>query len=213
MTRVSSRESKSGVGRPKKKGRSKEILTAGFQEFAEKGFDAARLDNVAARAGVAKGTLYLYYDSKEALFEAAVQSRLMPVLSRVGRLLDFYPGPTPFLLKVMIRLMYRQIATGEMRTLLRIIIAESERFPGLADFYYDEFMSKMIAILTKVVERGIARGELREGPATRLPLSIMSPGIMAAIWQMTFNRRHQITLDEFLEAHLDLVMQGVSMKT
>ncbi len=196
-------------GRPRKEGRPEEILAAGFREFAEKGFHGARLDNVAARAGVAKGTLYLYYDSKEALFEAAVRSRIIPVLDRAAKLVDFYPGPTRFLLRLIFKMMYRRIADEDVRTIMRIIIAEGERFPTLTEFYYREFIAKVLAVLTRVVERGIQRGELRDGAATRLPQVLIAPGIMAAVWQMTFQPYKPIALEDFLEAHIDLVMKGI----
>lgn len=196
-------------GRPRKEDRPAEILEAGFREFAEKGFDAARLDNVAMRAGVAKGTLYLYFDSKEALFEAAVRARIIPVLDRAVRLVDFYPGPTRFLLRMMFKMMYRRLAQDDVRTIMRIIISEGSRFPALTEFYYREFIAKIVVVLGKIVERGIKRGELRDGPATRLPPVLIAPGIMAAIWHMTFQPYHPIAFDQFLEAHVDLIMNGI----
>ncbi len=199
-------------GRPARRGRDSEILSAGFQEFAEKGFDGARLDQVAARAGIAKGTLYLYYENKEALFEAAVRSRISPILGKVTRLVDFYPGPTRLLLRVMFRFMYRQIEKGDMRTVMRIMIAEGERFPSLTEFYYREFISQMLKVLEKIIDKGVASGELRDGAATRLPMVVIAPGIMASIWQMVFQPYHPIELDEFLEAHIDLIMNGISQE-
>jgi len=197
-------------GRPRKEERPTEILDAGFREFAEKGFDATSLANVAARAGVAKGTLYLYFDSKEALFEAAVRSRILPVLDRVVRLVDFYPGSTSSLLRLIFKMMYRRLADEDVRTLMRIIIAEGGRFPALSEFYYREFIAKIVAVLGRIVERGVRRGELREGAAARLPQVLIAPAIMAAVWQMTFQPYHPITLDQFLEAHVDLIWNGIS---
>lgn len=199
-------------GRPARRERADEILNAGFLEFAEKGFDATRLDKVAERAGVAKGTLYLYYDSKEALFEAAVRSRISPILGHVTRIIDLYPGPTRFLLRQMLRVMYRQIAKGDVRTIIRIIIAEGDRFPALAEFYHREFVSKMMTILRSIIRKGIERGELRDSAATQLPMVLIAPGIMAAIWQMSFNRYEPIALDRFLESHIDLVMNGITSR-
>ncbi|MEM7775126.1 MAG: TetR/AcrR family transcriptional regulator [Pseudomonadota bacterium] len=197
-------------GRPRRGTREAEILAAGFQEFAEKGFDAARLDEVAARAGVAKGTLYLYCNSKEELFEAAVRSRIKPIVGRVSRLVEFYPGPTRFLLRMIFRLMYRQIAQGDLRTVMRIMIAEGHRFPALTQFYHREFIGPMSGLLKSIVDKGVARGELRDGSATRLPMVLIAPGIMAAIWQMTFQPYQPFELEQFYEAHIDLIMNGIS---
>lgn len=197
-------------GRPRRGTREAEILEAGFQEFAEKGFDAARLDEVAARAGVAKGTLYLYCESKEALFEAAVRSRIQPIVGRVARLAEYYPGPTRFLLRMIFRFMYRQIAQGDFRTIMRIMIAEGQRFPALTEFYHREFIGQMIKLLETIVAKGVKRGELREGAATGLPMILIAPGLMAAIWQMTFQPYQPVELDRFYEAHIDLIMNGIS---
>ncbi|MEO1204769.1 MAG: TetR/AcrR family transcriptional regulator [Pseudomonadota bacterium] len=200
-------------GRPRRGTREAEILEAGFQEFAEKGFDAARLDEVAARAGVAKGTLYLYCESKEALFEAAVRSRIQPVVGRVRRLAEFYPGPTRFLLRMIIRFMYRQIARGELGAVMRIVISEGNRFPAITEFYHREFIGQMNKLIETIVAKGVARGEMRDGAATRLPMVIIGPGVMAAIWQMTFQPHHPIDLDAFYEAHVDLIMNGISRES
>ena len=197
-------------GRPRRTTREAEILEAGFQEFAEKGFDGARLDAVAARAGVAKGTLYLYCESKEALFEAAVRSRIQPIMGRVTRLAEHYPGPTPFLLRMIFRLMYRQIARGDVRTIMRIMIAEGQRFPALTEFYHREFIGQMMKLLQTIVAKGVKRGELRDGAATQLPMVLIAPGIQAMIWQMTFQPYQPVELDQFYEAHIDLIMNGIS---
>ena len=199
--------------RRRKEARPAEILEAGFREFAEKGFAGARLDSVAIRAGVAKGTIYLYFDSKEALFEAAVRSRIIPVADRLARLVDFYPGPTKVLLKMMFKMMYRKIADPDVRTIMKIIIAEGDRFPALTEFYYKEFISKIALVLEKIIDRGVRRGELQAGPATKLPLILIAPGIMASIWQMTFAPYNAISLDQFLEAHIDLVVNGIGNQT
>ncbi|MEQ8823646.1 MAG: TetR/AcrR family transcriptional regulator [Filomicrobium sp.] len=200
------------VGRPKQKGRETAILSAAFQEFADKGFDAARLDEVAAHAGVAKGTLYLYFDSKEALFEAAVRSRVRPVLGRITRLAEYYPGPTRFLLKMIFRLMYRRLDErgGELRSVMRIMISEGQRFPALTKFYHREFIQPMLNAIKVIVDKGIARGELRPGAATQLPMVLIGPGVMAQIWMMTFQPHEPLDMDKFYEAHIDLIMNGIS---
>ena len=197
-------------GRPRKDERPAEILLAGFQEFAEKGFLATRLEDVAARAGVAKGTVYLYYESKEALFEAAVRARILPVWSQVGALADTQDGPTIDLLKLILRSMYAIIADPEARTLLRIMIADGQRFPALITFYHREVLSKLRLVLGTLVARGVARGEFREGALTDLPEVLMAPGIMGAIWQMTFASEDPIPLERFLAAHLDMIERCLS---
>ena len=192
-------------GRPRKDERPAEILEAGFREFAEKGFLATRLDDVAARAGVAKGTVYLYYESKEALFEAAVRSRMLPVVAQVATLAGAQDGSTAELLGMIMRTMYKRIADPDVRTLMRIIIADGQRFPGLITFYHREVLSKLMALMKGLLARGVSRGEVRKGALTELPEVLVGPGIMAAIWQMTFAGEEDIPLERFLAAHLDLI--------
>lgn len=200
----------SKVRKRRKAARPAEILEAGFREFAENGFHATKLEHVAKRADIAKGTLYLYFDSKETLFKAAVRSRIIPFLDRLLTLIDYYPGSTKFLLKKMFKAMYRKIADPDVRTIMKIIIAEGDRFPELSEFYYKESISKITLLIEKVIKRGIDRGELRQGAATQLPQVLIAPGIMAAIWQSTFSPYKQIPLEQFLQAHLDLLLHGIS---
>ena len=196
-------------GRPRKDERPAELLEASFLEFAEKGFLATRLDDVAARAGVAKGTVYLYYDSKEALFEAAVRSRMLPVVAQVGTLSQQHDGPTVDLLRLIVRVMYARLRDPSVRTLLRILIADGQRFPNLIAFYHREVLSKLTSVLKIIIARGVTRGEFRQGALTDLPEVLVSPGIMGAIWQMTFATEEDIPLERFMAAHLDLIERAL----
>ncbi len=196
-------------GRPRKEERPDEILEAAFAEFADTGFLATRLDDVAARAGVAKGTVYLYYDSKEALFQAAVRSRMLPVVAEVGTLSKQHQGPTIDLLRVVVRVMYGRLSDPTVRTLMRILIADGQRFPELIAFYHREVLSKLKSALKAIVARGVARGEFRTGALTDLPEILVAPGLMAAIWQMTFAVEEDIPLERFMSAHLDLIERAL----
>jgi AcrR family transcriptional regulator len=209
MTKKLPKGVKPKVRRRRKDARPAELLAAGFAEFAEKGFLATRLEDVALRAGVAKGTIYLYYDSKEALFEAAVRARILPLLGEAGQIVDAFDGPADELLGHVFKAAYARIADPETQTLFRIMIGEGHRFPALLEFYHTEFISKMLALLRRIIERGIRRGEFRRGAATELPLVVMAPGLMAAIWQMTFSSLQPISLQHFEAAHLDLILNGL----
>lgn len=205
-------DEQTGTRRPRqrrKDARPAELLVAGFAEFAEKGFLAARLDDVAVRAGVAKGTIYLYYPSKEALFEAAVRARIVPLIGEVGALVEGFPGPTRELLGLVLAAAYARIADPDARTLIRIMIAEGHRFPALVEFYHREFLSKAEALVAAVVARGIARGEIKPSAATRLPIIVMAPAIMAGIWQLTFAAVEPVSVERFMEAHLALLVDGL----
>jgi hypothetical protein len=105
--------------------------------------------------------------------------------------------------------MHRELVESELRIIIRIIIAEGERFPALPELYYREVIAKGRALLDRIVARGIERGEVRQGAAADLPLVLVAPAIMAAIWRMTFQRHAPIAEGAFLAAHLDLVFAGL----
>lgn len=195
--------------RRRKEARPAELVAAGLAEFARHGYAATRLEDVARRAGVAKGTIYRYFADKEALFLAAVRTEVAPVFDEVVGLVDAYPGTTRDLLGLLIGAVHRQLVGSELRVLMRVIIAEGERFPALTEHYYAETVSKGRALLERIVARGLSRGEVRPGAAADLPLVVVAPAIMAALWRMTFDRHAHIDAEAFLAAHLDLVCDGL----
>lgn len=195
--------------RRRKEARPSEILDAGFEAFAEKGFLGTSMDDVAVRAGVAKGTVYLYFESKEALFAAAVRARIVPLIGEIGSLVDGFEGTSAELLRAILTVFYGKIADPDARLLLRIMIGEGHLFPALITFYHREVLSKAIALMTRVIERGIARSEFNRNAATDMPLIIMAPAVVAAIWQLTFAAVQPVSLDQFIEAHLTLLTEGL----
>lgn len=210
MTRESSADSAQlRPRRRRKEARPAEIIEAGLAEFAEKGFAAARLEDVAGRAGVAKGTIYRYFPSKEALFEAALLSRTGPVLDGLDGMIDAFPGSSAELLRTLLTRVYGQLVASDLHILMRMIIAEGPRFPAIAEAYHRSIIAKGRAILGRVVARGVTRGEFREGAAADLPIVAVAPALMAAIWRSTFERFDPIPPDRFLAAHLDLVLNGL----
>jgi len=195
--------------RRRKEARPAELVKAGLEEFAVNGFAGTRLDDVARRAGVAKGTIYRYFADKEALFLAAVRTEVAPMFEQIIGFVDGYPGTTRDLLKLIFETIHRQLVNSDLRVLIRIIIAEGERFPTLTELYYTETISKGRALLEQIVARGIARGEVRQGPAANLPLVLVAPALMAAIWRMTFDQYSHISSEAFLDAHIDVVFNGL----
>lgn len=195
--------------RRRKEARPGEIVEAGLLEFAENGFAGARLEDVAARAGVVKGTIYRYFDSKEALFEAAVKSRVSVVLDDVEALIDGFPGPTEDLLRLVVTEMHKSMAEPDVQTIMGIILSEGRRFPAIAEYYHRNTVSKGMALLGRVLQRGVARGEFRDGAAADFPIAVAAPAIVAALWRQMFERFEPIASDRFLAAHLDLLLHGL----
>lgn len=195
--------------RRRKDFRPAEILDAAFREFAEKGFRGTRLEDVAARAGVVKGTIYLYYANKTALFEAAVRSRMLPMVDRVQAMAERHDGSAADMLRFMFRMIYERLSDPDVRTVLRILIADGQDFPELLKFYHAMFVSKMIGVLGAVIKRGVERGEFRATALGEVPQVVMAPALMGAIWQMTFAPYQPATLDQFMSAHAELVLDGL----
>ncbi|WP_029031247.1 TetR/AcrR family transcriptional regulator [Salinarimonas rosea] len=204
-------------GEPRKRRRRKdarpaEIVEAGFAEFAEKGFASARLEDVAARAGIAKPTIYLYFPSKEALFEAVVRSRIVSAMDGFDERAATFQGSSRDLIALILSGFYERLIGGGAVALFRIIVAEGPRHPGLLRFYREEALSRLMAVLGRVLERGVARGEIRPGPASREPRVVMAPALVAALWLDLFQADAPLDRDAYLAAHIDLVLDGLSVE-
>lgn len=193
----------------RKEARPSELIEAGLAEFIEKGFAGARLDDVARRAGVSKGTIYRYFESKEALFLAALRSRVMPVFGDMEALVEGFPGSTPDLLKLLLGAVYERLIASEVPLLMRVIIAEGHRFPEIPALYHRETVAKAQGLLRRILERGIERGEFRASPVLDAPIVLMAPAIVTALWRLTFEQVQPLDAGKMLEAHLDVLFRGI----
>lgn len=194
----------------RKAARPGEIMQAGLQEFALNGMAATRLEDIARRAGIAKGTIYRYFDSKEELFIAVVRSRVVLSLDQVEEMVRTFPGDTEHLLRLVLTEIYSKFAGSEISAIMRILIVEGKRFPTLVELYHKEVISKGVAVLALIIRRGIERGEVRDGPAAREPRLIMAPTIMAVLWGLTFSAQGPIDIETYLGAHIDMILYGLS---
>ena len=210
---VVSEEIPESADRPRserRKEREAAIIAAAIEEFQRAGLMSARLDDIAARAGVAKGTLYLYFDGKEDLFKAAVRSLIQPVFVRMEQQIASFRGSTEDLLRQAVRDMYAEVTRDRSGCeLQRLIIAEGHRIPDLADFYYDEIVSRGLAMVRMIIWRGIAQGEFRKTPAAEFPHMIFAPCKMLSTWKLMFGDRHPIDPEQYAEAHADFVIAAL----
>ena len=186
------------------------ILAAALEEFVEQGFAAARLDAIAERAGIGKGTVYLYFDSKETLFEEAVRSVIMPVIEGIERPALAPQGDARTLLRMMITTFYRQVVATDRRRILRLLIGEGPRFPRLIAFYHGEVVSRGMAALRSVLRYGVERGEFEARAAIEFPQVVMGPAMVAAIWTMLFGEIEPLDLERFCDTHIDLLLRGLA---
>lgn len=184
--------------------RRQAILAAGLDEFTAKGFAATRLDDVARRAGVAKGTIYLHFRDKETLFREMVTAALGPLIARLADP-PLAGGSARAALDVFADLFAREVAGTRRGDILRLIIAEGARFPALAEFYYREVVAHGLAGLRKVLDYGIARGEIRNRALPQFPQIVIAPAVVGVIWQGLFGRHEALDIAAMLRVHLDLI--------
>lgn len=180
------------------------ILTAALDEFSASGFAAARLDDVARRAGVAKGTIYLYFADKETLFQELVRSFLIP---QVAMLEQMPPADLPvrLLLERFLERFLHEIYTTRRRDVLRLILTEGHRFPAIAEFYYREVVERALAAMRAILTRAVARGELPNDALVRFPLLLVSPLLISIVWSGLFERFAPLDVPAMVRAHLDIV--------
>ena len=181
------------------------ILEAALAEFAERGFAAARLDDVAARAGVAKGTLYLYFKSKEALFEALIRNAVSPLLEQVGKVAAAPNLPPLKALETFFALFEKDVLGSDRKLLLRLIISEGARFPALAEIYYREVVSRGLGLMRGLAQRAAKDGTFATGAPARYPQLIVAPLLLAVIWDGLFAKVDPLDVAGFLRAHLDVL--------
>ena len=181
------------------------ILAAAFEEFAERGFAATRLDDVARRADVAKGTIYLHFADKEALFEELIRIELSPV---VAALENVSHADIPFrvITNQLIEVFAREIFETRRKDVIRLIITEGPRFPKLAEFYYREVISRVMETIRGMLRRAYERGELKSDVLVRFPQLLPAPGIVAVIWSGLFDRFEPIDVRALMRAHFDVLL-------
>ncbi|MDI4665369.1 TetR/AcrR family transcriptional regulator [Xanthobacter autotrophicus] len=192
--------------------RRRAILAAALTVFSDHGFAGARLDDVARHAGVAKGTLYLHFADKEALFRGLVEQDIAPVLADADAVVGLFPGSTRDLIDRLIVLITQRVMGTPAEALVRLMIAEGPRFPELAAFYHREVVSRGLAIVRKIAQRGLDRGEITSDLAVRFPQLVISPAIVAVIWNGMFGAFDPLDAKAFLAAHRDLLLRGLGWR-
>ena len=180
------------------------IVQAGLDEFVGRGFAATRLEDVAKRAGVAKGTIYLHFTDKEALFQELVRTALVPLISRMAA-----PPVAGSSAREMVErfaeTFVRDIAETRRGDILRLIIAEGARFPSLADFYYREVVARGIAGMQQLIDFGIANGEIRNPALRDYPQLVIAPALLAVVWQGLFGRHAPLDPLAMLRVQIKLI--------
>jgi AcrR family transcriptional regulator len=198
--------------RRRKDARPQEILEAALKVFAEKGFAAARLEEIAQRAGVAKGTIYLYFPSKEAVFTALVKETIGARVSAFADVVRGYEGPSATLLAQLLRTIGFFLRSSDYVVIPKIVIAEAGNFPHLARMYREEVAERGIALLSGVLAAGMKRDEFRQMPVEHAVRLAMAPLLLVAIWRTTFAPFDAKPYDYegLIEAHIATLLKGLA---
>jgi AcrR family transcriptional regulator len=191
--------------------RPREICAAALEVFAEKGFAAAKLDEIARRAGVSKGTLYLYFEDKEALFRAVVRSAIAPNIEAVTSGISSIDAPFPEVVRILLAAFAEREARLPIGAVAKMVVGESRNFPELARVWHDEVASKAIGAIAAFIERAQQRGEVRAGDPRLYAFSLMGPMVLGALWRTTLVPAGGQPLDlaALAKQHAETVLQGL----
>jgi AcrR family transcriptional regulator len=187
--------------------RRETILEAALDEFSARGFAAARLEDVARRAGVAKGTIYLYFDDKEALFQELVRFQIGPVMAAFETVLAS-PLPLKSLIDQAIEIFTREVFGTRRKQVIRLIISEGPRFPALAEFYYREVLGPVFKSVRARLRRAFENGEIADDSLVRFPQLLGAATVMAVVWQGLFDRFEPLDARAMIRAYFDRLFAG-----
>jgi AcrR family transcriptional regulator len=198
--------------RRRKQARPQEILDAALACFAERGFAASRMDDIAERAGVTKGTIYLYFENKDAVFKALVRESIGAQLATVLENVRAYEGPSRELLRLILTVLGQFARTSDRVVLPKILIAEAGNFPELVRFYREEIIDKGLSVMSGAIARGIERGEFRNVNPQHAARLCIAPILLAIFWRTTFAQFDAKPYDYqgFVETHLDVLLRGLA---
>lgn len=198
----------------RKQARPAELLAAALDHFVERGFAATKLDDVAAQAGVSKGTLYLYFGSKEELFKAVIRQGIFPVLDEGEALLAQHDGDARSLLQTMLLRWWQLVGATRLAGIPKLMISEAGNFPDVAQYYYEHVILRGRDLMRRVLERGIAAGEFRAVDIESAIDVIFAPLLMLTIWRYSLGpcACGQQDPETYLRTHFDLLLNGLENK-
>lgn len=198
--------------RRRKDARPSEIIAAAMQLWAERGFAATRLDDVAAGAGIAKGTIYRYFPSKEALFEAALQERIVAMMDRAKVMAQGFDGTMEAMLSRFFEAIRAELVDAGSSVFLRVLLSEGHRFPELVARYERVVLSRGLSTVRAILAAGVARGDLRPEAVDCDPRIIMAPAMMLPLWGTVFTTEGRPDMRAALDQHVAILMGGLGRR-
>ncbi|MGX9355122.1 TetR/AcrR family transcriptional regulator [Roseobacteraceae bacterium S113] len=184
-------------------------MQAALEIFDRDGFEAAKMEDIARQAEVAKGTLYLYFDTKNALLEAVILTAILPTLQEMGQIAEDISGSARELLSEQMRIAARRMASPEMASLLRHMISAGAQHPGIVKLYFDKVVNSGVQHVGATLKRGVATGEFRPEVANTDPLVLVGAHVYMAVWKILFDDLQEIEVDRLVDDHLQLMLHGM----
>jgi AcrR family transcriptional regulator len=195
----------------RKEARPAELLAAALDVFVEKGFAATRVDDIARRAGVSKGTVFLYYESKQALFRAVVQEAVVPHIAAGEALAEAADSDPAVLLPELLRRYWRVLGDERLAGIPKLVMAEAGNFPEVAAFYHENVVQRGRALFVSVLERGMQSGVFRPCDPLVLCHLAIAPLMFNCMWRQTLACCDTTPIDPeiYVQTHLDMFMRGL----
>lgn len=196
----------------RKDARPDEISAAALTLFVEKGYANTRLEDVAARAGVSKGTVYLYFANKQELFKAVVREGLVSPISEVRELIDRYEGKAFDLLGMVLHGWWERIGSKPVSGIPKLIVAEARNFPEIAEFYLTEVVRPGLDAIVRIIDNGIAAGEFRRVDARHIAQLVFAPTLLVSCWCNSLAPFDPEGLDplRLIDEHIELLRRGLA---
>ncbi|RLA27450.1 MAG: TetR/AcrR family transcriptional regulator [Gammaproteobacteria bacterium] len=197
----------------RKEDRPAEITAAALAAFAENGYAATRVDDVAKRAGVSKGLLYLYFKTKEELFKAVIRSFISPRIDAlISNVEETELSAEEFLRGPFLEFAC-SIPKSPARVLLKLMVAEGPKHPDLIAWYWEHVVSRGITALRMLIQRGVKNGEFRESALDEFPQLLVTPIFFSLLWKLLFQPHSELDTDQFIGAHVDMVLTTIKAET
>ena len=189
--------------------RREDIIRAALDVFEEKGFEAAKMAEIARRADVAKGTLYLYFDHKTALLEGVIEVAILPSLQKIGEVANTHEGNARIRLENQLRIVAERQASREMKMLIRLMISSPAQHRQIIEFYYANVVRQGLDLVKKTLDEGVESGEFRKEAAKFDPLIFIGAHVYAPVWHNLFEDQAPLDIDRLVNNYLDMVLYGL----
>ena len=193
----------------RKEDRPAEITEAAMHTFAEKGYASTRVEEVARRAGVSKGLLYLYFKTKEDLFKAVIRSFVSPRLDALIEMIETTDLSAEAFLRGPFLEFAKSVPHTPARMLVRLLVAEGPKHPDLIAWYWENVVSRGLGAIRSIIDKGVRNGEFRESALDDFPHLLVSPVIFSMLWKQLFDTHSPLDTDAFFEGHIDLLLNGI----